>query len=130
MAIKISNNTIIDDARRFINYREVVTTASVSGSYTVNLSTANVFDLTLTGNTTFTFSNPAAAGTMHSFTIILRQGSTAARTATWPASVRFSFGEVPVLASGTAGAYDVITFFTVNGGTRYAGAHALANVAP
>lgn len=131
MAIKISDNTIIDDARRFINYHEVVTTASVSESYTVDLSTANVFDLTLTGNTTFIFSNPAEdEDTMHSFTLILRQGNTTGGTVTWPASVRFSFGEEPVLADANTGAYDVITFFTVDGGTSYAGAHALANVAP
>ena len=129
MAIKINNSTIIDDSRRFTNYREIVTTTNVSSTYTVNLSTSNVFNLTMTGNTTFTFSNPAPSGTMHSFTIILRQDGSGSKIATWPSSVRFSFGEVPGLATA-ANAYDVITFFTVDGGNRYVGAHALANIAP
>ena len=129
MAIKIQGSTIIDDNRSFVAYRESVTFANtVSGSFTINLANSNAFDLTLTANTTLSFSNPASAGIMQSATIILRQGNTNQNVVTWPASVKWSFDEEPVLVSGSTGAYDVITVFTVDGGNTFSGAHALASV--
>ena len=129
MAIKIQGSTIIDDDRQLTAYRESVTTANnISGTYTVDLSSSNSFDLTIVANTSLSFSNVANSGIMQSATLIIRQGNTDENLITWPASVYWSFDEEPVLVSNSAGAYDVITLFTVDGGTTFSGAHALASV--
>jgi hypothetical protein len=109
-------------------YQETVTTnASVSSTYAVDLSTANVFKLTLTGNTTFSFTNPAASGTSTYFTMIITQDATGSRTGTWPASVLWPNGSTPALSTG-ASKTDILNFITVNGGTTYYGSLALANM--
>jgi hypothetical protein len=109
-------------------YKEYVTAnTSVSTTYTVDLSTANIFALTLTGNTTFSFTNPAATGTSSAFTMIITQDSTGSRTGTWPASVKWPGGSTPVLSTG-ANKTDILNFITVNGGTTYYGSLSLANM--
>jgi hypothetical protein len=109
-------------------YKEYVTSnTSVATTYTVDLSTANVFALTLTGNTTFTFSNPASSGISSAFTLIITQDSTGSRTATWPASVKWPNGSTPVLSTG-ASKTDILNFITTNGGTTYYGSLSLANM--
>lgn len=108
-------------------YTETVTAASSSTAYTVDLSTANVFNISMTGNCTFTFSNPPASGTSVSFMLILKQDATGSRTATWPASVKFPNASTPTLTT-TANKVDVLNFFTVDGGTTYYGALSLANM--
>ena len=109
-------------------YKEYVTAnAAVTTTYTVDLSTANVFALTLTGNTTFTFSNPAASGISTAFTLIITQDSTGSRTGTWPASVKWPNGSTPVLSTG-ANKTDILNFITTNGGTTYYGSLSLANM--
>ena len=109
-------------------YKEYVTAnAAVTTTYTVDLSTANVFALTLTGNTTFTFSNPAASGISTAFTLIITQDSTGSRTGTWPASVKWPNGSTPVLSTG-ATKTDILNFITTNGGTTYYGSLSLANM--
>jgi len=109
-------------------YKEYVTAnTSVATTYTVDLSTANVFALTLTGNTTFTFSNPASSGISSAFTLIITQDATGSRTATWPASVKWPNGSTPVLSTG-ASKTDILNFITTNGGTTYYGSLSLANM--
>ena len=114
---------------RLESYRETVTTVTPSaGTATCNLSTANVFDLTLTSSSTaLAFSNPPASGLAFSFTVIVRQDATGNRALTYPASVKFTDSVTPVLATG-ASKVDVLTFFTVDGGTTYFGGQALANL--
>lgn len=109
-------------------YRESVTSnAAATGTITLDLSTANVFNLTLTGSGTLAFSNPPASGLMFSITVIVKQDATGNRTLSYPASVKWSDGITPVLATA-ANKVDVLTFFTVDGGTTYYGAQALANM--
>jgi hypothetical protein len=80
----------------------------------------NVFDITLTDNCTFTFSNPSASGTACSITLILRQDGTGSRTVTWPASVDWPSATAPTLSTGAADV-DVFTFLTVDAGTTWLG---------
>lgn len=108
-------------------YSETVTAASSSTTYTADLSTANVFNVSMTGNCTFTFSGPPVSGTSFSFTLILKQDATGSRTATWPASVKFPNASTPTLTT-TANKTDIFNFITVDGGTNYFGALSLANM--
>lgn len=64
-------------------YIDKMVTASVTGSYALDLSKATVFDLTLTGNSTLTISNmPTLSG--ETLTIIVRINQAAApKTITW-----------------------------------------------
>lgn len=112
---------------RLKGYSEAVTTATVSTS-THNLDTAatNIFDITLGNNVTFTFTNPPAAGISRSVTVILRQDGTGNRTATFT-NANYSDGLAPTLSTG-ANEIDVLTFFTVNGGSFWFGTFAMADV--
>jgi hypothetical protein len=109
------------------SYKEFVTAASSSTAYAVDLSTANIFNITMTGNCTFTFTNPPASGTSYSFTLILKQDATGSRTGTWPASVKWPNASTPTLSTG-ATKTDILNFITVDGGTTYYGALSLANM--
>ena len=91
-------------------------TAEAVGSTTINLSTGNYFTKTISGNTTFTFSNPPSSGTVGSFTLELTHSS---GTVTWPSSVKFPADTAPTL---TAGKTHLFVFVTDDGGTRYRGA--------
>ena len=88
---------------------EIDTTST--STKTLNLETANNFEITLTDNCTFTFSNPPATGKAGSFTLILKQDGTGSRTTTWPASVDWAGGTAPTLSSGATDV-DILTFMT------------------
>jgi hypothetical protein len=91
-------------------------TAEVVSALDIDLSTGNYFTKTINGNSTFTFSNPAASGTASTFTLELTHTS---GTVTWPASVKFPADTAPTL---TAGKTHLFMFVTDDGGTRYRGA--------
>jgi hypothetical protein len=95
----------------------LITSAVVTGSVSLDLLSANVFDLTLIGATTLAFANPVSSGS-HSITLIIRQGGTA-QAVTYPASVKWSNDAVPDLSA--INKTSVLTFMTVNGGTRWYG---------
>jgi hypothetical protein len=88
-------------------------------STTINLLTGTNFTHTLSGATTYTFSNPASSGNASSFTLKVIQDSTA-RAVTWPASVDWAGGTAPTLTSDSGGV-DVFAFYTIDGGTTYYG---------
>jgi hypothetical protein len=87
----------------------------------VNCETGNVFALSTSGNTTFTFSNPPASGTAYGFSIKLTAGGT--HTITWPASVDWAGGAAP--DAPASGETDVLVFFTHDGGTNWYGARSI-----
>ena len=64
---------------------------------TINLRDGDNFTHTLSGNTTYTFSNPAASGKTSAFTLKVTQDSTA-RTITWPTAVKWPGGTAPTPA--------------------------------
>ena len=98
------------------------TYAALSGTTpAVNCETGNSFSLTLSGNTTFTFSNPPASGTSYTFSIeIIQDASASGYTVTWPASVDWPAATAPTLTA-TASAKDVFVFTTRDGGTNWYG---------
>ena len=98
--------------------------AKVTGeAVTLDLKAANNFTHNVTANTAFT----VTANTGNSFqlgTLVLTNGG--AFTVTWPSSFKWADGAPPsLMASGI----DVITFFTINGGTTYYAAQAMTGIA-
>jgi len=88
---------------------------------TVDCESGNVFALSTTGNTTFTFSNPPASGTAYGFMLKLTAGGT--HTITYPSSVDWAGATAP--DAPASGETDVLVFTTVDGGTTWYGALAI-----
>lgn len=104
------------------DYSEVVNAlGNVTGATSIDLTLGNIVTATVTGDTTFSFVNPSvAANTASSFTLILQNGGNFAIT--WPSGsppeVWWGGGSTPTL---TVSGYDVITFFTTDGGSTWYG---------
>ena len=94
-------------------YKQV---AEAVSALDIDLSTGNYFTKTISGNSTFTFSNPPSSGTVGSFTLELTHTS---GTVTWPSSVKFPADTAPTLTTGKT---HLFVFITDDGGTRYRGA--------
>jgi len=102
------------------------TFAALSGTTpAVNCEAGNVFALTTSGNTTFTFTNPPATGTAYSFTLKATAGGT--HTLTWPASVDWAGGSAP--DAPASGETNVLVFITYDGGATWYGFQAGAALA-
>ena len=105
---------------RIKDYSEVVNNIGDFGGGTqdIDITLGNVVLATVSTSTvTFTFSNASvAANTSSSFTLVLTNGG--AQTVNWPASVDWGDGSPPAL---TNPGVDVLTFFTVDGGTTWYG---------
>jgi len=100
---------------------EYVAVTSSSNATAVNLRTGTNFSHTLTENTTFTFSNPAASGKFSAFTLkLVQDGSASGFTVTWPGAVDWPAATAPTLTA-TANAVDYFVFITHDGGTTYYG---------
>ncbi len=117
--VDLGDNTLSQAVLK--DYGETLTTANSSTAYTVDLTGGNVFKITMTGNCTFTFSNPPASGTAGSFTLVLIQDGTGSRTATWPAAVKWASGTAPTLTTTATTGTDILTFMTMDGGTTWYG---------
>lgn len=95
--------------------REVPTVANTTTAYTIDIAEGTIFDLTLTGNCTFTFPADQAG---RQFKLLLTQDGTGSRTVSWPSDVRWPGGTVPTLTT-TASRTDIFSF--VNDGTYWLG---------
>lgn len=127
MAFQIAGTTIIDNSSRLVNVGELVNVIGNTGTAaTINLENGNFVTATLTGNCTFTFSNPASGAA--SFNLFLTNDATAGRSITWPASVKWPNNTIPIRTT-TANRTDVFTFFTTNGGTNWYGSISIYNYA-
>ena len=90
-------------------------------SVTIDLHTSTNFTHTLSGTTSYTFSNPEGSGHVSAFTLKVIQDSSASGYAiTWPTSVDWPGGTAPTLTA-TANAVDIFVFYTNDGGTTYYG---------
>jgi len=70
-------------------------TADATGAVTLDLASASIFDLTLTGNVTLTVSNAVVtAGETRSVVVRIRQGATA-RTLTWWSGITWLASTTP-----------------------------------
>jgi len=86
-----------------ISVNPVVVTSGVTGSIIVDLSSGDVFILTLTGNTTFNFTGETV-GKQYIFKIIK---DTTEKTFTWTAGrYRFPFGTAPLMTNPTTNGSD------------------------
>ena len=117
MTINIQGNTLINDSRALINYGLVHSAlGSVSGATTIDLLNGNYFSATVTGATTWTFSNPLASPNACGF--VLELTNAGASAITWPAAVKWPGGTAPTL---TTTGVDVLVFITDDGGTNWRG---------
>lgn len=87
-------------------YTEGVATANTGTAYTIDIATASVQILTLTGNCTYTFPT-ATAG--KSFLLVQKQDATGSRTTTWPSTVKWPSSTAPTLTA-TAGKAELFGF--------------------
>lgn len=107
---------------KFTDYTEAKTAPTISsGTLTLNLNDAQVFDVSLNANiTTLTISNTdATSNTVNAFTLIFTMDGTA-RTVTWPAAVKWAGGTAPTLTSTNA-KKDVLSFMSPDNGTTWLG---------
>jgi len=118
MTIEISGSTIITDSRTFTRYGTTHNAlGSGSGSRTIDLSLGNYVSATVTGLTTWTFSNTLTSPAAMGFVIELTNGGSA--TQNWPSpSVKWPGGTAPTL---TSSGVDILTFVTDDGGTTWRG---------
>jgi hypothetical protein len=84
-------------------------------SPTCNVDNAGAFSLTMTGNTTFTFSGADSGWSMGFILQLTGNGS----TVTWPASVKWAGGAAP--DAPASGETDILVFHTRDGGTNWYG---------
>lgn len=110
---------------------KVVALGNTGTATTIDLTQGNVFTATLTGNCTFTLSNPNAnSGRGSSFTLILTNDGTAGRTVAWSGgSFRFPGGAASLSRTTTANAVDIWVFFTPDNGTTWYGNISMKNMA-
>jgi hypothetical protein len=115
--LNIAGSSFINTNRAITRYG---TTHNVLGSgdgtRDINLTLGNFVSATVTGNTTWTFSNPLADPVATGFVLELTDGGSA--TLIWPLSVKWPGGTAPSL---TEAGIDVLTFITDDGGTTYRG---------
>jgi hypothetical protein len=96
-------------------------TATGDGTTTIDWKLGNTFDFQFGAfNETFTFTAPTKAGV---FILKLVQDSVGSRTATFPASVKWTGGTAPTLTTTATTGTDIITFYY--DGTDYFAVHSL-----
>ncbi len=87
------------------------------GTDNIDLTLGNSVSATVsTAAQTFTFTNPTASDEGSGFTLVLTNGGS--QTVTWPASVDWPAATAPTL---TAAGVDILTFWTIDGGTIWHG---------
>lgn len=124
----IANADHVQSTGTTVGVTTVTTTLDVDGAYTssvsavgaldIDLSASNYFTKTIAGDSTFTFSNPPASGTVGSFTLEVNYSS---GNITWPGSVYWN-GTGQTAPSITGGKVQLYMFVTRDGGTTYRGA--------
>ena len=110
------------------NYTETIKAIGNTGtSTTLDLADGNVFTATLNGNCTFTFTTGTnSAPNMQSFSLILSNDSSAGRTITWPAAVKWPNNSIPSRTTA-ASKTDIWSFMSPDNGTTWYGNIALYN---
>jgi len=89
--------------------------ATAAAALELDLNTSNYFTKTISGNSTFTFANPAASGTVSIFMLELTHSS---GTVTWPGTVKWNADTAPTLTTGKT---HLFMFVTDDNGSRYRG---------
>ena len=108
-----------DDTTRikgFIYEQQVISASISSATHTIDLSKANIYDLTFLNNCSLAFSNVAPSGRAQDFTLIIRR--TAAASVSFDPII-LTAGGVTLGLADTSGRTDVLTMFTVDGGSQF-----------
>lgn len=114
--VVLGNDLTVSGELKATSYNEAV--SALSGTTpAVNCESGNVFTLTTSGATTFTFTNPPATGTAYAFIIKVIGGGDHALT--WPATVKWANGAAPDYP--LSGETYVYGFLTHDGGTTWFG---------
>ena len=110
-------------------YHETLFVVAASSTTTLDITNGNVFKLTQdTDITTLNVTNPTATGNTTSITIIrVKDATGTTRNITWPSAFKWAGGTQPTLTQ-TSGAIDVISAFTIDGGTTWFAFSAGANM--
>jgi hypothetical protein len=110
-------------------YTESVNTIGTisTATYNIDLSLANIFDLTLGINTTVTFTNAPASGTTRPITLIVRQPAASPGKTLTVTGAKYTDATAPILSTGV-NQIDVLSYWSIDGGTNYFGTYAMANV--
>lgn len=82
----------------------------------IDVSTADVFYVTVAAPITFSFTNPAPSGMVSSFILEITNGG--AFTITWWATIKWAGGTAPTL---TSAGRDMLGFITHDGGATWTG---------
>ena len=106
-----------------VNGTQAANLVDMASGTAINLALGNFFKKTVGANTTFTFSNVPGARVC---AIALELTNGGAYTLTWPASVRWPAGVVPLF---TAAGIDLLVFVTYDGGTTWYGVLTAAGLA-
>ena len=101
--------------------KDFLVSDTVSGTVSANLANSNWFKYTLSGSTTFNFTNAPPSGTAMTFSLVVIQGSGGGKTVSWSNTVYWAGGQVPPATTSAAGRTDVWTFTTYDGGATYIG---------
>lgn len=108
-------------------YQDLVTAITAStATTTIDLSLGNTFVVTVSANTTLSFTNAPSGTDVTSFTIITVNDATAGRALSFPAAATWAGGSLPPRTTA-ASKQDVWTFYTRDAGTSYVGSLAIAN---
>jgi hypothetical protein len=116
--VNMNANTVYQPTLRY--YNEPYSQVAISGGgLTLDLSTAQVFGVTMDANiNTLTISNtPATANRSIGFTLILTADGTA-RGVTWGSAVKWANNDPPALTS-TNGKRDIFSFMSPDNGTNW-----------
>ena len=102
------------------DYAETRVAPAAAATIDLDYELGPVFEPTLDQNTVFTFSKPPATTIAGSFTVIVHQDGTGGWSITWPATVDWPGGVVPVPTTGPTDVH-IFSFLTVDAGARHYG---------
>ena len=109
-----SKQFLVDNKARADSWQEVYTAKSGT-SVTLDADTSGAFSLSMSGNTTFTFSAVDSSVSVGFILQLTGNGS----TVTWPSSVKWAGGTAP--DAPASGETDVLVFHTRDGGSNWYG---------
>jgi hypothetical protein len=109
-----SKQFLVDNKARADSWQEAYTAKSGT-SVTLDADTSGAFSLSMSGNTTFTFSAVDSSISVGFILQLTGNGS----TVTWPSSVKWAGGTAP--DAPASGETDVLVFHTRDGGTNWYG---------
>jgi hypothetical protein len=105
----------------FTSYKESIFIRAYSGTFSLNCSTGNNFNIILSsGANSISFTNFASSGTLQGVNLFVQQDSVGNRTLNYPSSVSWGTAGAPTLSTA-ANAIDVLNFITWTGGSKILG---------